>query len=95
MSRNEFVEIFTPYIEFIRLKSTVQPILQQRLLYCNSGKQNFPQKEVTRWKRVHSAFKLLSYQGTNILYLEKRKYQPAKRALSTEEIFDTLEDYTK
>ena len=46
---------------------------------------------MSRWKRVHERFKLLSYQGTNIVYLRERKNHPAKRVLSTEELFDTLE----
>ena len=91
MSRSEFVENLYSLPRVYSSEIYTSADIATKIAILQSGKPNFPQKEVTKWKRVHERFKLLSYQGTNILYLRERKNQPAKRVLSTEELFDTLE----
>ena len=54
-------------------------------------KPSNPQKDVVKWIRIHGRFKLVSYQGSEILYLREKENKAAKRVLSTDELFETLE----
>ena len=85
MSRNEFVEKLNSLPRVYSSKIYTPADIATKIAIFQSAKPNLPQKEMTRWKRVNERFKLLSYQGTNILYLRERKNQPAKRVLSIEE----------
>ena len=91
MSRSEFVENLYSLPRVYSSEIYTSADIATKIAILQSGKPNFPQKEVTRWKRVHERFKLLSHQGTNILYLRKRKNQPAKRVLSTKELFEIIQ----
>ena len=91
MSQSEFVEKLNSLPRVYSSEIYTPANIATKIAILQSAKPNLPQKEMTRWKRVHERFKLLSYQGINILYLRERKNKPAKRVLSTKELFDTLE----
>ena len=91
MSRCEFVEKPNSLPRVYSSEIYTPGDIATKIVILQSAIPNLPQKEMTRWKRLHERFKLLSYQGTNILYIRERNNQPAKRVLSTEELFDTLE----
>ena len=78
MSRSEFVENLYSLPRVYSSEIYTSADIATKIAILQSGKPNFPQKEVTKWKRVHERFKLLSYQGTNILYLPRAKKSASK-----------------
>ena len=91
MSRCEFVEKLNSLPRVYSSEIYTPGDIATKIVILQSAIPNLPQKEMTRWKRLHERFKLLSYQGNNILHIRERNNQPAKRVLSTEELFDTPE----
>ena len=65
--------------------------IDNKILCLNSRKPAGPKKETVRWQRVHDRFMLNSYHGSKILYLKGKGCKPARRVVSTDELFDTLE----
>ena len=65
--------------------------IDNKILCLNSRKPAGPKKETVKWQRVHDRFMLNSYQGSKILYLKSKGGKPARRVVSTDELFDTLE----
>ena len=49
-------------------------------------------KEAEKWMRVEKTYKLISYQGTNILYKKEKGSMPAQRVIAMDEMFDKLEN---
>ena len=80
MSRSEFVEKLNSLTRVYSSEIYTPADVATKIARLKSGKPCLPQKEVTKWKRLHERFKLLSYQGTNILYLRERKNHPAKQS---------------
>ena len=83
LKRDYSSEIFTP-TDILNIFTILESV-----------KPSFPQKDVAKWKRIHDRFKLVSYQGSEIPYLREKEYKVAKRVLSTEELFETLEGLHK
>ena len=61
-----------------------------KIAVLKSVKPSNPQKDVV-WIRIQGRFKLVSYQGSEIIYLREKENKAAKRVLSTEELFEMLE----
>ena len=66
LKRDYSSEIFTP--TNILTKITI-------LKSVNSSN---PQKDVVKWIRIHGRFKLVSYQGSEILYLREKRTKQQK-----------------
>ena len=72
MSQSEFVEKLNSLPRVYSSEIYTPADIATKFAILQSAKTESP-AEVTLWKRVHERFKLISYQGTKILFLRERK----------------------
>ena len=91
MSRVQFTEALNSLVKDPSSEVFSPTDIACKISCLLAPKPSEPKKEIIRWQRVHDKFMINTYRGTQILYLRGKGEKPARRVLSTDDLFDTLE----
>ena len=73
MSKVEFEKLVFSLSKDASSSNFTRADIVNKIAMLHGAKPSVNQKkELSKWQRVHDRFELLSYQGTEILYLKRR-----------------------
>ena len=94
MPRSEFEKSLFTVSKWASSAAYTRAEIADKITLIQSLKLSVDQKkEPSRWQRVQDRFELVSYQGTNILYLKVKQDTISKRVLEIDELYDTLDSF--